>query len=117
MSQTFRPSIRFGEGIRPSATIRSNLVGEMPMYIAASSRESPRRGMGRTAERFVERDIDAVTLPSWGARPAPLTSQARHQQAAKDGLPAHDTRTQQNSSRRSNLTPCCKRDWKNRETS
>ena len=38
-------------GIRPSTTSWSNLAGEIPMYIAASSRDRPRRGTGRVSER------------------------------------------------------------------
>src|SRR5262245_32964188 len=41
----------FGPGIRPSATIWSNSDGETPMYMADSSRERPRRGIGRVSER------------------------------------------------------------------
>jgi hypothetical protein len=51
MSHTLRASILTGAGILPSATISSNLAAEIPMYIAASSRERPRRGTGRTSER------------------------------------------------------------------
>src|SRR5262249_17725640 len=50
-SQTLRPSMRRGPGIRPYNTNWSNLAGEMPMYIAASSRDRPRRGTGRISER------------------------------------------------------------------
>jgi hypothetical protein len=46
MSHTLRPSMRRGPGIRPSFTKRSNTVADTPQYIAASSRESPRRGIG-----------------------------------------------------------------------
>src|SRR5215472_8668531 len=41
-SQTHRPSMRFGRGIRPSATISSNLVTPTPIYSAAWTRERPR---------------------------------------------------------------------------
>src|SRR5580700_7250672 len=41
-SQTVRPSIRFGLGIRPSPTISSNFVTPTPMYSAAWTRERPR---------------------------------------------------------------------------
>src|SRR5690242_15961451 len=54
-SQIFRVSIRLGRGIRPSRTNSSNLLADMPRYIAASSRDNPRRGIGRTAESAVER--------------------------------------------------------------
>ena len=37
--------------MRPPPTISSNLAVETPMYMAASSRDSPRRGTGRTSER------------------------------------------------------------------
>src|SRR5262249_5588368 len=60
-SHTLRASIRFGPGIRPSRTSSSNLVAEIPMYIAASSRERPRRGMGRTQDSTAER-VMATTL-------------------------------------------------------
>src|SRR6516164_2579576 len=50
ISQTLRASIRTGPGILPSATISSNFAAETPMYIAASSRDRPRRGSGRTSE-------------------------------------------------------------------
>ena len=36
--------------MRPSATKRSNSVAETPQYMAASSRERPRRGTGLTCE-------------------------------------------------------------------
>src|SRR5262245_33590049 len=51
MSQILRASILIGAGILPSATISSNLAAEIPMYIAASSRDRPRRGSGRISER------------------------------------------------------------------
>src|ERR1700730_17421336 len=51
ISQTLRASICTGPGILPSATISSNFAAEMPMYIAASSRDKPRRGSGRVSER------------------------------------------------------------------
>jgi hypothetical protein len=41
------PSMRRRPDIWPSPTSSSNLFGEMPMYMAASSRERPRRGMDR----------------------------------------------------------------------
>src|SRR5215470_15255265 len=41
-SQTHRPSMRFGRGIRPSATISSNFVTPTPIYSAAWTRERPR---------------------------------------------------------------------------
>jgi hypothetical protein len=77
---TFRPSIRHGLGILPSATRRSNSVAEMPQYMAASSRESPRRGTGRTCAsgaltvvrpRFYYAGgcLDAVGSPSTHALP------------------------------------------------
>src|SRR5271169_2649784 len=49
--------MRFGPGIRPSRTSSSNLLADMPRYIAASSRDNPRRGIGRTAERPVDRFV------------------------------------------------------------
>ena len=55
ISHTFRPSMRFGAGIRRSRTSSSNLLAEMPTYTAASPRDRPRRGIGRTVERVVER--------------------------------------------------------------
>jgi hypothetical protein len=51
MSQILRPSTLTGAGILPSATISANFAAEMPMYIAASSRDKPRRGSGRISER------------------------------------------------------------------
>src|SRR5262249_54736201 len=51
ISHTLRVSIFTGAGIRPSMTIWSNFVALIPMYIAASSRERPRRGTGRASER------------------------------------------------------------------
>src|SRR5262249_20463159 len=51
MSHTLRASILTGAGILPSATISSNFAAETPMYIAASSRDRPRRGSGRISER------------------------------------------------------------------
>src|SRR6516165_11698638 len=51
ISQTLRASILTGVGILPSATISSNFAAETPMYIAASSRDRPRRGSGRISER------------------------------------------------------------------
>ena len=51
MSHTLRASILTAAGILPSVTISSNLAAEIPMYIAASSRERPRRGTGRISER------------------------------------------------------------------
>src|ERR1035437_6325835 len=44
-SHSFLPSRAIDLGILPSPTNSSNLVGEIPMYIAASIRERPRRGM------------------------------------------------------------------------
>src|SRR5215471_8758666 len=41
-SQTHRPSMRFGLGIRPSSTISSNFVTPTPIYSAAWTRERPR---------------------------------------------------------------------------
>ena len=64
ISQTLRPSILTGPGIRPSATSSSNFPAETPTYIAASSRESPRRGTGRTSER-VRADILATENPTY----------------------------------------------------
>src|SRR5580698_1330106 len=54
-SHSFLRSMRLGPGIRPSLTSSSNLLADIPMYIAASSRERPRRAIGRTAEGEVER--------------------------------------------------------------
>ena len=54
-----------GPGIRPSRTSSSNLLAEMPMYIAASSRERPRRGIGRTEERAAERVMLLSTAVIW----------------------------------------------------
>src|SRR5262249_53127012 len=51
MSHILRASILTGAGILPSATISSNFAAEIPMYIAASSRDKPRRGSGRISER------------------------------------------------------------------
>src|SRR5580700_4705749 len=53
-SQTVRPSIRFGLGIRPSPTISSNLVAPTPMYSAAWTRDKPRgaREGGRQLTEF-----------------------------------------------------------------
>jgi hypothetical protein len=36
--------ILFGFGMRPSATILSNVEGDRPMYAAASARDNPRGG-------------------------------------------------------------------------
>jgi hypothetical protein len=36
--------MRFGFGMRPSFTMMSNSDGEIPMYAAAATRDSPRGG-------------------------------------------------------------------------
>src|SRR5262245_50491341 len=51
MSHTLRASILIAAGILPSVTISSNLAAEIRTYIAASSRDRPRRGTGRISER------------------------------------------------------------------
>jgi hypothetical protein len=43
----------------PSTASSSNLLGDMAMYIAASSRERPRHGTGRMSDR-----VRAVMAPS-----------------------------------------------------
>jgi hypothetical protein len=42
--QTVRALIRFGFGMRQSFTMMSNSDGEIPMYAAAATRDSPRGG-------------------------------------------------------------------------
>jgi hypothetical protein len=56
MSQIFLAPIRLGPGILPAATNSVNLLALIPIYIAASKRLKPRRGIGRMANRAVERD-------------------------------------------------------------
>ena len=67
-SHTFRPLIRRARGIRPSVTSRSNNVDETPQYMAASSRESPRRGTGlicaRGALTCIRAYFSALRTPS-----------------------------------------------------
>src|SRR5271165_3391961 len=58
--------MRFGPGIRPSRTSSSNLLADMPRYIAASSRDNPRRGIGRTAARPVDRFVGVGRFKSFG---------------------------------------------------
>ena len=65
----------FWPGHRAVAHKLVELLAEIPMYIAASARERPRRGMARTAERAVER----VMLPS------PATGAASGTFAAESG--------------------------------
>jgi hypothetical protein len=52
-SHITRPSTRLGRGIRPSATISSNLVAPTPTYRAASSRDRPRGGYAMESIRVM----------------------------------------------------------------
>jgi len=73
ISQSFRPSIFTGFGILPSATNSSNLLAEMPTYIAASVLDRPRRGTGRTSDRaraviVPTRSMKSAKAPIWPVR-------------------------------------------------
>src|SRR5215469_12071581 len=52
-SHTFRPSMRFGLGIRPSSTISSNFVTPTPIYSAAWTRERL-RGASESGKQLTE---------------------------------------------------------------
>src|SRR5215469_17376078 len=61
-SHTFRPSMRFGRGIRPSPTISSNFVTPTPIYSAAWTRERPRGASegGKQLTEFRTMQLDSL---------------------------------------------------------
>jgi hypothetical protein len=64
--KSFRPSRILGEPIRPVLRSSSNLDGEIPMYIAASTRDRPRLGVGRCGTSRCRLPILSVLPPATG---------------------------------------------------